>query len=224
MDAAVPVSNTPEPTVPGGRVRSTELTRFDHRPQGVVQRRLDAREVDQGADRAEQVAQQLGVAALRRDGDDDRVARDLQAEQVDVERVELDLQQLLRGRRRAGQAAALGAGGRVEVARAEGVEQRQQAAGAVRVRQVGDVVQQVAEDLPVAGRRRQVGVDVARGDDEAEQVHVHRRRGAVLRGDHQVEDRGRRPRRRDQHRVQQRLQGRRQRADQHGARPSGRRR
>ena len=50
------------------------VDQIDHRAQGVVQRRLDALEVDQGADGPEQVAQQLAVAALRREGDDDRVA------------------------------------------------------------------------------------------------------------------------------------------------------
>ncbi len=72
----------------GGRVHQA-----DDAVEHVVQGGVDALEVDQVGHHRQQVAQQLPVPGLDRDGDGDRAGLNLQAEQVDVERVELQRQQ-----------------------------------------------------------------------------------------------------------------------------------
>ena len=55
-----------------------------------------------------------------------------------------------------------------------------------RIKQVSDVINQVAQDLAVAGLGKQLRLDVTGGNHQAQQIDVHRRTGAVGRGVNQA--------------------------------------
>src|SRR5262249_13005193 len=59
------------------------------------------------------------------------------------------------------------------------LRQQEQQRLTARVEQVGDVVQQVAQDLTVARLRQQLRVDVARRHHQPQQVGLHRRLCAI---------------------------------------------
>src|SRR5579885_2493431 len=69
-------------------------------------------------------------------------------------------------------------------------EDRQQADNPAGIEQVGDVVEQVAKNLPVAGLSEQLSLDVASRDVQSQEIDIDRR-SAVGRGDRQIEDRNR---------------------------------
>jgi len=110
VSGAALASKTPVPTAPAAGSGRPELTRLTTVPRALFSAVSTPPKLTRVLTAPSRFAQQLGVAALRREGHGDRVTLDLQAEQVEVERLELDLQQLLRGLRRAGQGAAVGAG------------------------------------------------------------------------------------------------------------------
>src|SRR5262249_42395839 len=62
------------------------------------------------------------------------------------------------------------------------VQYRQQVQRAARVEQVSDVEEQVPPELPVAGLREQLRLDVIGGYHQAQQVHLDRRAHAVRGG------------------------------------------